>query len=106
MKKLTFEKVCEKFYAHNAGRPVTQFDDDKRLNAVVVFKQGSWFNREYTEDERSYRFSSDNKYFIQGMGGQSIYATCIGDKENIRLDWYLGEWEVDYCYIEGDEDNE
>ena len=96
---MTFEEVCEVFRKHNLSREVGQFQDDSRLKAVVVFKQGDWFNKEYTEAERSYGFSSDNKYFISGMGGNSIFATCLGDGEFLRLDYYLKEWEVDYCYL-------
>lgn len=101
MKKMTFEEVCDLFYKHNEEKRCTQFSDNERLIAVVVFKQGSWFNAEYTEIQRSYRFVSDNKYFMSDMCGNSIYANCLDGSENgVRLDWYLGKWEVDYCYIE------
>lgn len=100
MEKMTFVQVSAMFQAHNAERNVGQFEDEKSLKAVVVFKQGPWFNAEYTEEQRSYIFSSDNKYFISGMGGSSIYADCMdGTDRGVRLDWYLGKWEIDYCYI-------
>ena len=99
---MTFEEVCDLFYKHNENRAVTQFGDkDSRLVAVVVFKQGPWFNDEYTETQRSYRFVSDNKYFMPDMCGNSLYANCLdGVDRGVRLDWYLENWEVDYCYIE------
>lgn len=101
MKKMTFAEVSDLFYKHNEENGCTQFSDNARLTAVVVFKQGSWFNAEYTEVQRSYRFVSDNKYFLPDMCGNSIYANCLDGSENgVRLDWYLGKWEVDYCYIE------
>jgi hypothetical protein len=100
MKKMTLQEVFALFYKHNEENPTTQFGDEKRLTAVVVFKQGPWFNAEYTETERSYQFSSDNKYFIPGMGGNSIYANCLDGVERcVRLDWYIHKWEVDYCYL-------
>lgn len=101
MKKMTFAEVCDLFYKHNEEKGCTQFSDNERLTAVVVFKLGPWFNAEYTEIQRSYRFVSDNKYFLPDMCGNSIYANCLDGSENgVRLDWYLGKWEVDYCYIE------
>ena len=47
-----------------------------------------------------YEFTSDNKYFLGNMSGNSIYADCLDGKDlGVRLDWYLGQWEIDYCYI-------
>lgn len=51
--------------------------------------------------------SSDNKAFLDGMGGYSIYASCLdGTDPCVRLEAYMraehgGEkgWKVDYCYI-------
>lgn len=100
MEKMTFEQVWIKFCNHNRGEEVRQFGDASRLKAVVVFKQGPWFKQEFSEKSRSYIFSSDNKYFIDGMGGNSIYADCLdGSERGVRLDWYMNDWEVDYCYM-------
>lgn len=100
MEKITWEELCNIFYKHNADRPISQFGDKQRLKAVVVFKQGPWFNDEYSETQRSYAFSSDNKFFIPGMGGNSIYADCLdGTEKCIRIDWYLDKWEIDHCYL-------
>ena len=100
MKKMTFAEVCEKFYKHNEGRVASQFADDERLIGVVVFKAENWPDKDYSEESRSYAFSSDNKYFVPGMGGNSIFADCLdGSDRGVRLDWYLGEWKIDYCYI-------
>ena len=100
---MTLQEVVTMFHNHNEKRDVSQFADCERLTAVVVFKQGPWFKAEYTEEQRSYAFSSDNKYFIPGMGGNSIYADCLdGSEYGVRLDWYFGKWEVDYCYLKKD----
>ena len=106
MNKISFSDLCDAFYKHNDSNNVTsQYEDKNCLYGVVVFKQGPWFKKEYTEVERSYRFSSDNKYFISGMGGNSIFASCLdGIEHGVRLDYYMGEWEIDYCYIEEKED--
>ena len=100
MKKITFAQVCQTFQSYNDARNVSQFRDKKSLKAVIVFKQGPWFKQEYTEEQRSYIFSSDNKYFISGLGGCSLYADCLdGSDRGVRLDWYLPEWKIDYCYM-------
>ena len=107
MKKITFTELCEKFYKHNEENGVTsQFADKKALVGVVVFKQESWpdAKEEYALESRSYALSSDNKFFVPGMGGNSIYADCLdGTDRGVRLDWYLRDWKIDYCYIKEDE---
>ena len=104
MKKITFSELVEAFHKHNEENNVThKFADNNSLTGVVVFKQGPWFKKEYTETERSYSFSSDNKYFIAGMGGNSIFANCFDGTDNgVRLDAYINKWEIDYCYIKED----
>lgn len=103
MKKMTFDEVYERFVKHNQENNVTsQFSDDDRLTAVVVFRSDNWPEKNYSLEARSYRFVSDNKYFLPGMGGNSIFANSLDQSDSgVRLDWYLGEWDVDYCYIEG-----
>ena len=104
-KHITFGQLCSAFYKHNEDNNVTsQFDDKNHLWGVVVFKSENWPDREFTLGERSYRFSSDNKFFISGMGGNSIFAEALEgpDSQGIRLDWYLGSWQIDYCYIENE----
>lgn len=98
IKKLTWEELCDIFYRHNKEKEVRrQFEDKKALIGVVVYKQSN-FNKEYSELQRSYAFSSDNKHFIPGMGGNSIFGDCLdGSEWGVRLDWY--NWTVDYCYI-------
>ena len=105
---MTLAELYDVFYEHNRAHNVThQFDDDNRLFGVIVFKPETWPDKNYTLKERSYRVSSDNKAFIPGMGGNSIYANCLdGVDKGVRLDWYIHDgWIVDYCYLEnGDTD--
>ena len=75
------------------------------INGYVVITQDS-FNAEYTEEERTYEVSSDNKAFIPGMLGYSIYGNCLDGKDRgVRMDNYLeeehngGGWKVERCYI-------
>ena len=98
--RMTFEMLCSIFYKHNEDNNVTsQFDDKNHLWGVVVFSdEGA--NEGFSLESRSYRFSSDNKFFISGMNGNSIFAGNLDNTDNIRLDWYLSDWQIDYCYIE------
>lgn len=108
MKKMTFEEVCDRFEKHNQKNNVThQFSDRDRLEAVIVFKSENWPDKNYSLESRSYKFVSDNKYFISGLGGNSIFADSLDKSDlGVRLDWQLGHWEIDYCYIIGEEDDE
>ena len=105
-KHITFGELCSIFYKHNEEFNVTsQFEDrEHRLTGVVVFKSENWPDKDFSLESRSYKIVSDNKYFISGMGGNSIFADCLDGSESIRLDWYLGSWEIDYCYIENCEE--
>lgn len=67
--------------------------------AVIVFTKDS-FNREYSEKSRSYEVSSNDKYFDGNMIGNSLFGNCLDGTDNdVRLDRYIGDWKVDYCYI-------
>lgn len=68
---------------------------------VIVFTEDS-FSKPYTEKERSYRVSNDNKAYRHNCISNSIYANCLDGKDNgVRLDWYMGDgWKVEYCYME------
>ena len=101
MNKISFHELYKRFLEHNkANNTSDQFGDNNSLTGVIVFKQSS-FQQNYTEVERSYRFTSDNKYFMPNMGGSSLYANCLDGTDNgVRLDWYFGKWKIDYCYTE------
>ena len=103
MNKLTFSQLCDIFYKHNEENKVTsQFDDKNALWGEVVFKEVG-ANKGYSLESRSYRFSSDNKFFIPDMCGSSIFADNLDETDKgVRLDWYLTPkgWIIDYCYIE------
>ena len=99
--KLTFSELDRIFREHNEKNSVTsQFDDPSALTGVVVFKDAG-ANKGYSLESRSYAFSSDNKFFIAEMGGNSIFSQNLDKTDEIRLDWYLPskDWEIDYCYI-------
>ena len=103
--KLTYKELVERIHKHNAlTQPKSQYGDSNPLLCVIVFKNESWPKRksDYPLEARSYEFRSDEKRFISGLGGNSIFAHTLDGKEHgVRLDWYIGDWEIDYCYIKG-----
>lgn len=62
---------------------------------------------QYSADSLTYEVSSNNKAFIDGMGGYSIYASSIdGSDFCVRLENYLKDerggkngWEIERCFI-------
>ena len=100
MKKMTFSEFCDEMVRYNQEHGVqTQFQGEQKIG-YIVFAQGDWFNREYSVTERTYGVASGNKFFIPGMGGNSLYGGCLdGTDEGVRLDWYLRNWKVEYCYF-------
>lgn len=107
MNKLTWSELVKAIDAHNNDYCINrQYEDEKPLSCVVVIKNSS-FAKEYPLESRSYRFRSDNKFFLPMMMGRSIFADALdGTDDGVRLDWYLfGDdkdscWEIEYCYIE------
>lgn len=60
------------------------------------------FDREYSEEGRSYRFSNYNKAFLPMCSG-SIFSSCLdGTDDGVRLDWYVngGNWKVERVYVQ------
>lgn len=81
--------------------------DHRRLHGVIVFTKES-FNKEYSLAARSYGVSSENKAWIGGMGGYSIYGSSLdGSDPCARLDYLISSerggrqgWRVAYCYFD------
>ena len=98
-KRITFKELCDIMFDHNTNKKGCP------LKAVIVFTQES-FNKEYSELSRSYSVSSESKYFMPNMGGNSLFGNCLdGSESGVRLDWYIyGDkpWRVEYCYLVND----
>lgn len=100
MEKITYNELCKLFRSHEENHP------KEHLTAHIVFTEDS-FTKEYPLDSRTYVVSSDNKAFIPGMGGYSIYGGSIdGSDPCVRLERYMAAehggkdgWKVDYCYL-------
>jgi Uri superfamily endonuclease len=78
------------------------------LCGYIVFSEDS-FKDHFSEQSRTYVVSSDNKAFKPGMGGYSIFGSCLdGTDQNIRLEGYIrGEkaWHIERCYMKKDDYN-
>lgn len=93
--ELTYSELADRF--RNA-----ESEGKKHLTGYIVFSQES-FNKPYDEKSRTYAVSSDNKAFKAGLGGYSIYGSCLdGSDPCVRLDGYMrGEnaWKIEKCYM-------
>lgn len=75
----------------------------------IVFSKDS-FNKDYSEESRTYRVSSNNKAFQAHKVGYSIFADCLdGTDTCVRLERYMAledggnnGWKVEKCYIDAD----
>ena len=94
--KLTYQEMADLFSkANDRGH--------KPICGYIVFTEDS-FEKQYPFESRTYAVSSNNKAYISGMGGYSIYGSSLdGSDVNVRLEMYMrGEnhWKVDYCYVD------
>ena len=103
MEKITYAKFVEAMRKFNETEAFATKGNQKILKGVIVFTEDS-FKKPYTETERSYQTTSDNKAFFPNMISNSIFADCLDGKDlGVRLDWYMHgnerNWKVDYCYL-------
>lgn len=83
------------------------------LTGFIVFTADS-FDKEYSEASRTYAVSSNNKAFMPGMGGYSIYGSSLdGTDRNVRLERYMANekggtdgWKIERCYMRDDNKRE
>ena len=97
---VSYSEMTSKFY--EAERSGT----GQHLTGYIVFSQDS-FNEPYSEAARTYVVSSNNKAFIPGMGGYSIYGSSLdGSDPCVRLERYMQDekggadgWKIERCYM-------
>lgn len=98
MNKITFAELERIMREYNRTHKEEQ--EKPKISGVIVYKASSW-EKPYTEEQRSYRVWNNNRAWQDGKIANSIFACCLdGTDLGVRLDWYFGEWEVDYCYME------
>lgn len=100
MEKISYDElfdIMSRYNEEHNNNPATP------LTGVIVYSSDNW-DKPYTETERSYRVSSRNNAFEYGKISNSIYGDCLDELEwGVRLDYY--NWKVDYCYMEGEEND-
>ena len=97
---LSYSEMTGKFYeAERSG-------SGEHLTGYIVFSQDS-FKEPYNEAARTYVVSSNNKAFMPGMGGYSIYGSAMdGSDPCVRLERYMQDekggadgWKIERCYM-------
>lgn len=93
VEKISFKEMCDVFKKQN------EVNDFEKEYGVIVFTKES-FDKEYSVIERSYQVLSKCKFFNNKMLGNSLMGDCLDGKDyNVRLECYLDDWEIDYCYF-------
>ena len=85
-----------------------QNEEEKKppLTGYLVFTKDS-FSKPYSEESRTYQITSNNKCFMPGMGGRSLFGNSLdGSDRNVRLDQYMAVyyggkdgWRLERCYM-------
>ena len=85
----------------------TEKKGESHIKGYITFTADS-FTKPYTEEQRTYVISSDNKAFLPNKGGYSIYGSSIdGTDLDVRLERYMadetgdsGYWKIEKCSVE------
>lgn len=78
----------------------------QHLVGHIVFTVDT-FTEPYSEFQRTYAISSDNKAFQPNMGGYSIYGSCLdGSDKCLRMDGLMASekggkdgWKIEKCFL-------
>lgn len=100
---MKYRELYHLFCEHERNRP------KEHLTAYITFAPESFApGSNYTQRERTYVVSSDNKAFRPHTGGFSIFASCLDENSDpcIRLDQYMADihggkngWIVEDCCV-------
>lgn len=95
MEKISYAEFREAMFKFNEEHT----NSEEKLYGVIVFTEDS-FDKPYTERERSYKISNEQNAFKHGKISNAIWADCLDGKDlDVRLDYYMGNWKIDYCYL-------
>ncbi len=101
---MTYQELREIFRAHESTKP------DTHLTGYITFSGFGPYNpHTYTNRERTYAISSNNKAFQLDKGGYSIFGSCLeGPDRCLRLEAFMRDerggkdgWTVGECCILG-----
>ena len=100
--------------ADESGRYDEMGSPDEQHQELGTGNREESGNIRYTEEQRTYVVSSNNKAFIEGMGGYSIYASSLdGSDKCVRLEAYMADehggkdgWKIEKCYVKDDSNRE
>lgn len=68
------------------------------LQGVITYAKSNW-EKEYSEESRSYEVYSQSNHFSAGKISNSMTGNCLdGTDQGVRLDLY--NWKVEKFYIE------
>lgn len=81
-----------------------------RDEATILMVESNYQRSQILPSEKAYVVSSNNKAFIEGMGGYSIYASSLdGSDKCVRLEAYMADehggkdgWKIEKCYVKDD----
>lgn len=106
------EIITDMSYSEMAGKfyEAERNGSGQHLTGYIVFSQDS-FKEPYKEAARTYVVSSNNKAFMPGMGGYSIYGSAMdGSDPCVRLERYMQDekggadgWKIERCYMKESE---
>ena len=110
MKKISYNELASIFRARESANADIPYAQRKHLTGCIVFTKDS-FKKQYSLESRTYEVSSNNKAFIPGKGGYSIFGSALdGSDSCVRLESYMADehggkngWKVDYCYLIGED---
>jgi len=111
MERMTWQEAKEYMRNYNCKNGVTTPGVTDKFCTMVAVMKNKGFNRDdYTDEERSYVFTNDNKAFIDGMLEYSIFSANLvyPTTDRPRLERYIdeeygGPWTVDYVYIKSED---
>ena len=103
--RMTWRELCDYIHEYNEKNQNEYNHINKRLVAAVVFSNDSptWDRHDYSEEDRTYKFGNGEKYWYGNLCGSSLFAVCPAESGLVRLDYYIHEWKVEYCYIVSEE---
>lgn len=103
-KEMTESQIYKLFEDHNKFLGIkTKGQDNQPLVGYIVLKN-EWFREELRplpEEKRTYRFTSDNKAFIPGQGGYSVFAFCDADGDCTRIE-HIADAYIERYYMKED----